>query len=240
MLNDLPAQAKSLFNIDINASQLAAFERYTEILLDWNQRINLTSITDPDDVRVKHFLDSLSLLILPHLPEKAQVIDVGTGAGLPGLVLQIMRPEWEVTLLDATGKKVKFMQQVIEQLDLQNTTAVQIRAENAGQDRKHRERYDLVIARAVARLPVLVEYLLPLCLPGGLCVAMKGDTAQQEVQDANYALQMLGGWFEGLTPIELPGIEQMHYLVSIRKIEKTPPDYPRRPGIPSKSPLMPG
>jgi len=236
-MTDLATQAHTLWGLELPPESPALFDAYAALLLEWNQKFNLTSITDPEGVRVKHFLDSLSLLTLPNLPEKPHVIDVGAGAGLPGLALQIARPAWRVTLNDATGKKVNFIQQVIQTLGLGNAAAFQMRAEDAGQHADHREKYDLVLARALARLPILVEYLLPLCRLGGLVVAMKGETAPTELKDANYAIQELGGMFEGLHTIILPNVEIPHYLVCIRKVEATPKAYPRRAGLPTQSPL---
>jgi 16S rRNA (guanine527-N7)-methyltransferase len=235
---DLKEQAKTLFKLDLSDEMLRAFDLYTAQLIEWNQRFNLTSITDPEEIQIKHFLDSLSLLTLPNLPEKAQVIDVGTGAGLPGIVLKIVHPRWRVTLIDATAKKIKFLNHVIKTLGFDHTTAQQIRAEDAGQNKRYREQYDLVVARAVARLPTLVEYLLPLCRMGGLCVAMKGDTAQTEMEDAAFALKILGGQLEPLPTISLPTLDQFRYLIPIRKVAPTPSQYPRRAGIPSQKPLL--
>lgn len=238
MTATLAALAQTHFNIELSAEMSATFDRYAAELLDWNTRLNLTSITDPYEVRIKHFLDALSLLSLPDLPAEAKVIDVGTGAGLPGLALGIVRPGWQITLMDATGKKVDFLSHVIQTLQLPNVRAIKMRAEEAGQHAQHRAQYDLVVARAVARLPILLEYLLPLGKVGGLCIAMKGETAQAERDDSTYALQVLGGEVTTIHPIKLPEVENTHYLVTIRKTKKTPAEYPRRSGLPSKNPLV--
>ena len=240
MTETLQALAKTHFDLTLSDAAAAAFDTYAAELITWSERINLTSITEPGEVRIKHFLDSLSVLTLPDLPENAQVIDVGTGAGLPGMALGIVRPNWQVTLLEATGKKVDFLNHVIQTLQLSNVSAVKMRAEEAGQHAQLRSKFDLVLARAVARLPVLAEYLLPLGKVGGLCIAMKGETAHSEGDDAAYALQVLGGEVTTIQPVELPGIEQKHYLVCIRKTKKTPGEYPRRTGVPAKSPLLRG
>ena len=233
----LGALAKTHFDLDLSAQQVTAFETYAALLVEWNQRMNLTSITEPDAIRVKHFLDSLSIFHIPDLPERLRFIDVGTGAGLPGIALKIVRPAWRGVLIDSTGKKVDFLNHVIEALGLDGIRAEQLRAEEAGQRKDLRERFDLVMARAVARMPVLAEYLLPLCRVSGLCIAMKGDTAQTETDDATKAIQMLGGEVENLIPVMLPEVEQTHYLVCIRKIAPTPKTYPRRVGVPAKNPL---
>ena len=229
--------AKTHFDLDLSPEALAAFDAYADLLIEWNQRMNLTSIIEPDAIRVKHFLDSLSLLQV--LPERGRFIDVGTGAGLPGIALKIVRPTWRGVLIDSTGKKVDFLNHVIAALGLEGIRAEQLRAEDAGQRKDLRERFDFVTARAVARMPTLAEYLLPLCSVGGLCVAMKGETAQTESEDASLAIQTLGGALEDLIPVQLPDVEQTHYLVCMRKVSPTPKNYPRRVGVPAKNPMQP-
>ena len=215
----------------------AGFDLLESTLLEWNTRVNLTAITDPQEVRLRHFLDSLSLL--PCLGETSgkHLIDVGTGAGFPGLPLAMARPDLQVTLLEATGKKLAFIDEMARMLKLKNARTLHARAEEAGQMPGERERYEYVTARAVARLPVLAEYLLPLARVGGLCIAMKGETATQEAQDARRALAMLGGSLRSIEEVELPGVEGRHYLVLIDKVRPTPAEYPRRPGLPNRSPL---
>lgn len=237
MSNNLSQLAKTHLNLDLSEAMIAQFQRYTDEIIAWNARFNLTSITDPTEIQIKHFLDSLSVLTLADLPDQARVIDVGSGAGLPGLALKIVRPSWHMTLLEATGKKVDFLNHMISTLDLKGITAVKMRAEEAGVDAHHREKYDLVVARAVARLPVLLEYLLPLCKIGGLCIAMKGESAHEEAAESKYAIQALGGKLDHIELAPLP--EMQHFLICIRKANKTPPEFPRRPGIPAKKPLSP-
>lgn len=230
--------AESQFGLSLTSDQVAAFEHYAALLIEWNQRFNLTSITAPEDIRTKHFLDSLSLLTVPNLPETLRMMDVGSGAGLPGLALAIVRPQWDITLLEATGKKVNFLTHVIQQLGLKNVHALQGRAEDVGQDPDFRESYDWVVARAVARLPVLVEYLLPLCKVGGVCASMKGETAQTEAVDADFALSKLGGQLRELREIRLPEVDGAHYIILMDKVRATPSEYPRRAGLPAKQPLI--
>lgn len=233
----LKESAKIHFNLELLDETAARFDAYAALITEWNERINLTNITDPQEIQIKHFLDSLSVLTLPHLPEKATVIDVGTGAGVPGLPLKLVRPQWEITLMDSTRKKIDFLNLVIENLKLTGIRAIQMRAEEAGQDIHHREKYDIVMARSVARMPALAEYLLPLCKVGGLCIAMKGETVYAELEDAKFAFQILGGELETVTEIHLPGVEHTHYLASIRKSKRTPKKYPRRAGVPARYPL---
>lgn len=234
---NLTELAQAHFKIEISDQAAQQFESYANLISEWNERINLTNITDPTGIRVKHFLDSLSVLTLPNLPEKANVVDVGTGAGVPGVPLKIACPEWHVTLMDATRKKVDFLNMVIETLELPHLQAVQARAEEAGQAPQHREKYDMVIARSVARMPTLAEYLLPLCKVGGLCIAMKGETVYTELEDAKFALQTLGGAVENVQEIQLPNVEHKHYLACIRKTKRTAKKFPRRTGLPTKMPL---
>jgi 16S rRNA (guanine527-N7)-methyltransferase len=233
----LPQAARDLLGIDLTTEQQRAFEKYAHELIDWNERINLTAITEPLAIEMRHFLDSLSVLrAIPIQPGK-RVIDVGTGAGFPGVPLRIVCSDMRLTLLESTGKKTAFLEHIVSELNLTNTRIVNARAEDAGQDPEHREKYDLVLARAVAHMPILVEYLLPLCKVGGYCVALKGESAATEIGVAETALRLLGGRFVQLTPIELPHVAETHYLVVIEKVAATPHLYPRKPGIPSKKPL---
>jgi 16S rRNA (guanine527-N7)-methyltransferase len=235
---DLQAQAQALFGLTLTPQQVRQFDLLLAELLEWNTRMNLTAITEPQAMQVRHFLDSLSVLpALTDLPAKPYLIDVGTGAGFPGLPLAMLLPHARVTLLDSTKKKLTFVQHAIDALGLQNAHIVHQRAEDAGRDDGQRAKYDVAIARAVARLPSLLEYLLPLTKTGGLCIAMKGSSAQQEADDASAALKLLGGAIEALTPVHLPDVADVHYLVQVRKTHKTPRTYPRRAGLPTKEPL---
>ncbi len=203
----LPQAARELLGLELTAEQQQAFERYAQELLAWNEsRVNLTAITDPLAIEMRHFLDSLSILrtgaLLPH----AKVIDVGAGAGFPGLPLRIVCTGIQLTLLEATGKKTTFLEHMLQYLNLGNVKIVNARAEDAGQDLTHREQYDLVLARAVAHMPILVEYLLPLCRVGGRCIALKGESAAAEVGVAEHALKLLGGRLVQLMPVELPHV----------------------------------
>lgn len=229
--------ARELLGLDLTTDQQRAFEQYAELLTDWNERVNLTAITEPLAIEMRHFLDSLAVLKAVHLPPGTRVIDVGTGAGFPGLPLRIVCPTLHMTLLEATGKKTVFLQKTVESLALSNVEVVNLRAEEAGQLALYREQYDLVLARAVARMPVLAEYLLPLCKVGGRCVALKGESAAAEVHAAEHALRLLGGRLSQLVKVELPHVTETHYLVVLEKVSATPPHYPRKPGTPAKKPL---
>ncbi len=239
--------------LNLTDEHLRAFQVYYEELVAWNARFNLTAITEYEQVQVRHFLDSLSCVralvgteyLSPAAPRRASLrlahpltcIDVGSGAGFPGLPLKIILPRLRLTLLEATGKKVTFLEHIVERLGLEEVTVIKGRAEELGQMGEHRERYELVLARAVAELPALVEYLLPLCRLGGLCVAQKGLGAQAEVASAQTALAILGGSLRRLIPVELTGLAEARHLVILEKIARTPEKYPRRPGVPTKHPL---
>jgi len=230
--------------LTITEKQLAQFKVLYELLVEWNQKFNLTAITELDQVQIRHFLDSLSCLLAfqqykPGQEGLLSCIDIGSGAGFPGLPLKIYCPRLKMLLLEATGKKVGFLQHTIARLGLQHITAMKGRAEEMGQDPAHRELYDVVLARAVADLSILVEYMLPFCRLGGLVIAQKGVSAQEETRAAEYAISVLGGRVRKVMPIELVGLAEVRYLVLIEKVARTPPLYPRRPGMPSKRPLRP-
>ncbi len=232
------AQAAALLGFDLTADAQAQFARYADELIAWNQHTNLTAITALAEVEVRHFLDSLTIARVADLHDGTRVIDVGSGAGFPGLPLAIVYPHIHLALLESTGKKIAFLDHVIATLGLTNVVTVNARAEDAGQLPAHRAAYDLVLARAVARLPGLLEYLLPLAKVGGRCVAMKGVTAQAEARDAAQALKVLGGRLTAVESVTLPGVDEPHYLVVVDKVAATPRDYPRKPGIPTRKPLI--
>ncbi len=235
-MDALKEGARAVVGLDLTPAQLAAFQTFAQELAEWNARFNLTAIKEPHDVQIKHFLDSLTVLkSLPVGP--LRLIDVGTGAGFPGLPLKIVRPDLKLTLVEATGKKVRFCQHVAEKLGLEGVRVVHARAEEVGQMVEHRERYDWAVARAVAEMPVLAEYLLPLVVRGGGFVAQKSKDAPAEVHAAEGALRKLGGTLERLIEVELPGVVDPRYLVVVRKTAATPRTYPRRPGLPAKQPI---
>ncbi len=222
--------------LHFTARQLEQFTLYYELLIRTNAVMNLTAITEPAEVAVKHVIDSLLAYDEKIFPGKS-LADGGSGAGFPGLPLKIYCPSLRVVLLDASQKRLRFLEQVIEALRLEETACEHLRAEEAGRDGRFREAFDLVTARAVARLNVLLEYCLPLVRQGGLFIALKGGRAQAELEESAAALRLLGGTLDSLVPVKLPGLEDGRALVRIRKSRATPARYPRRAGIPEKNPL---
>ena len=226
-----------LCGMHLTSQQVESLQIYAQELETWNRIHNLTAIRGPEQVRVKHFLDSLSACLALRGTPMKRVIDVGTGAGFPGLPLKILYPQMHLTLVESVGKKTAFCQHLIDRLELTGVDVIHLRAETLGQMREHREQYDWAIARAVAMMPILLEYLLPLVRVGGSALAMKGENGPAESHAAEPAAQLLGGRLRQLTPLTLPGVVETRYLVVIDKVAATPEKYPRRVGIPSKRPL---
>lgn len=221
--------------IEIDETAAKRLDRYAEMLVEWNEKINLTAITDPEGVVIKHFLDCALLLCHADLPEGARVIDVGTGAGFPGMVLKILRPDIKLTLLDGLNKRLIFLGEVLRELGLDAET-VHLRAEEAGKKAEFRESFDLVTARAVAELRTLYEYCLPLVKIGGIFVAMKGPSAEEEFKNAKKAKGILGGGEAVIKTETLTGEETRTFVIT-KKISQTPPKYPRISAKISKQPL---
>lgn len=236
-MDKLAEYADSLLGLSLSSGQLKLFQRLTELLLDWNRRMNLTAITDPADIVIKHYLDALTVVtVVPQL-EDLKLIDVGTGAGFPGLALAIACPGLSVTLLDSTAKKLRFIANAGQELGLSNTRTLHARAEDAGRHPEHRASYDIVTARAVARMPALMEYSLPLAKLEGQVIAMAGSKAYQDTNSAAKAINLLGGELFSIEKINLPTLDNPRYLVVIDKIKKTPKQYPRSAGIPTREPI---
>lgn len=240
-LTVLETGARAL-GVALDGTQLDQFRQYGELLLDWNERMNLTAITDPAQVQALHFLDALSLVPAIRAWCRAAgyddptLIDIGSGAGLPGIPLKIALPRLRVTLLDATGKRVRFLQQAIDDIGLRGIGAVQGRAEELARDAEWREWFDLVTARAVARLPTLLEWCLPFARAGGLLLAPKAGNLAEEIAQGQRAAATLGGRLREAQPVALPELPG-RVVVPIDKTAPTPPHYPRGGGLPSKQPL---
>ena len=222
-------------DIEFNDKQLNQFYDYMNLLLDWNEKINLTAITEPEEVILKHFIDSLT--INKYIENNKTIADVGTGAGFPGIPLKIYRPDLNVVLVDSLNKRINFLNEVICKLDLKGISAVHSRIEDFGKDKKHRENYDYVTARAVANLTTLSEYLIPISKINGKCICMKGDEIEEELDNSKAAINILGGKIDKVDYFELPNSDISRNVIIIEKIKNTPNKYPRKAGMPSKEPL---
>lgn len=227
------------FHIDINEDKLCQFSEYYELLTEWNSYMNLTAITDFNEVLKKHFVDSISLVrALPDICEKEyRLLDVGTGAGFPGIPLKIVFPNLRVTLLDSLNKRVSFLNEVICKLQLSNMEALHGRAEDYAKMKEYRESFDICVSRAVAKLSTLSEYCIPFVKTGGYFVSYKSDKITEEFENAGNAIKMLGGKYEGQVEFYLPGSDIYRNLLLIKKEAPTKSKYPRRAGLPSKEPL---
>ena len=225
--------------LQLNAKQLEQFRLYYQELIDWNQRVNLTKITDYEEVQIKHFLDSLTVtLAWPSCNTDLRLIDIGTGAGMPGLPLKILFPEIRLVLLEATAKKATFLHHLKDKLELYNTEIVVGRAEEIAHLAQYREQFDLVLSRGVAPLPTLVELTLPFCTIGGSFIAQKKGAIDLEISQAARAISRLGGRLREVKGVDLEEFTDERQLIIIDKISPTPQQYPRRPGVPSKRPIF--
>lgn len=236
-MDRLAQNAQELFHVQLSPRVVTALSIYERELIDWNSKFNLTAVRDPAAIRTKHFLDSFSCVLAWGAQPPRRLVDVGTGAGFPGIPLRILYPGLKLTLVESVGKKAMFCEHVVRLLGLDGVEVVKARAEDIGCDPAHRERYDWAVARAVANLPVLSEYLLPLVRIGGSALAMKGESGPAEAQSAERALKLLGGKLKQVVPVSLPGIVDERYLILIDKTAATPPRYPRKAGMPMKHPL---
>lgn len=214
--------------IPLSEEQIAQFAVYNEMLLDWNTRMNLTALTSPNDVAVKHIIDSLTAYDAPLFDAAEALIDMGTGAGLPGLPLAVYAPHIRVTLMDALQKRVRFLTEVTRAMGLTNTRCIHARAEEAARQKEHRAHYDIAVSRAVARMPVLLEYTLPFVRVGGSVLALKGRAYAEEAEEGKHAAQILGGGAIASSPVQLPGLDDVRAILSVVKERPTPKAYPRR------------
>jgi 16S rRNA (guanine527-N7)-methyltransferase len=234
------AEGAAALGIKLGAYEIEQFDTYYRELLDWNSRINLTAITDLKDVQVKHFLDSLTVIKALSREKKviSRFIDVGTGAGFPGIPLKIAFPDIKMVLLEATAKKVSFLKHIINQLGMTGIDVITGRAEEIAQKSEYREQFDAVLSRAVAPLQVLAELTLPFCAIGGSVIAQKKGDIQLELEQSGRAINVLGGSLLSVESIQMEGLDDNRCLVVIDKIASTPLKYPRRPGMPEKRPII--
>lgn len=219
----------------LSNEQINQFEKYRELLLEWNKKINLTTIIDKDEIALKHFIDSLT--IIKYIREEDKVIDIGTGAGFPGIPIKIYYDNLDITLVDSLNKRLIFLNDVIKKLKLKNVITIHSRTEELARNKDYREKYDIAVSRAVANLSTLIEYLIPYIKVGGKCICMKGPNIIEEINLAKNALKELGGEIEKIDNLKLPDSNIERNLIIIKKIRNTNIKYPRKAGIPSKNPL---
>ena len=231
---------KMIINVDklgitLSEIQLKQFYKYMNLLIEWNKKINLTAIIEPDEIILKHFVDSLT--ISKYISDGTKVVDVGTGAGFPGIPLKIYRKDLEITLLDSLQKRINFLNEVIKELELEKIITVHSRVEDFGKDKNYREKFDIATSRAVANLAALSEYLLPLVKVEGKVISMKGSLIEEELENSKNAIKILGGKIEKVDEFDLPNSDIGRNIVLISKVKETPNKYPRKAGEPSKKPL---
>ena len=236
-MESLAREAQNLFGLHLSTRQLTMLSAYERELMLWNDKYNLTAIRDVEGIRTKHFLDSFSCALAWKSTPPRSLIDVGTGAGFPGLPLKILYPRMKLALVDSVGKKTNFCRHMVETLSLDSVEVIQARAEDLGRQTKYREQFEWAVARAVAGLSVLAEYLLPLVQVGGTVLAQKGESGPAEAQAAERALRLLGGSLRQVLPVDLPGVADQRYLIIMDKVSASPPKYPRQAGTPAKNPL---
>jgi len=236
-MDQLIKNAQELFHVNLSGRHIMSLITYERELLEWNQKFNLTAIRDAEAIRTKHFLDSFSCVRAWGANPPHHLVDVGTGAGFPGLPLKILYPQLKLTLVESVGKKAMFCQHIVRVLGLDGVNVVNARAEDLGHLPEHREKYDWAVARAVAKMDILAEYLLPFVKAGGTMLAQKGESGPAEAQSAEKAMKLLGGKLQQILPVNLPGVADDRFLVLVHKSAATPPKYPRKAGMAAKQPL---
>ena len=222
-------------DIILSDEQVNKFYKYMSLLIEWNEKINLTAITEPKDIILKHFIDSMT--ISKYIKDSDRIIDVGTGAGFPGIPIKIIKERNEIVLLDSLNKRISFLNEVIKELGLNNINCIHSRAEEAGRNKNFREKFDISTSRAVANMSVLSEYLIPFTKMGGKVIFMKGSEIEQELEDSKNAIKLLGGKINKIDNFYLPNSDMQRNVILIDKIEKTNSKYPRKPGMPAKEPI---
>lgn len=233
--NEEMLEKSSVLGVRFSVEQIDEFYKYMNLLIEWNEKMNLTAIIEPSEIILKHFIDSIT--ILKEIKDQEMVVDVGTGAGFPGIPLSIMNPTLKITLVDSLNKRLIFLQEVINELNLKNVELVHARAEEFGQNNKFREKFDIATSRAVANLSTLSEYLLPLVKINGKVISMKASNAKEEIKDAQKAIEILGGEIKSIDEFNLPQSDIGRTIIVINKNKMTPKKYPRKAGTPAKDPI---
>lgn len=229
------SKKSKILGVRFSVEQIEQFYKYMNLLIEWNEKMNLTAITEPKEIILKHFIDSIT--ILKYIDDNSKLVDVGTGAGFPGVPLSIMNPTLKITLVDSLNKRLIFLQEVVKELNLKNIEIVHARAEEFGQNKNYREKFDIATSRAVANLATLSEYLVPLVKIGGKIISMKASNAKEEINDAQKAIEVLGGKIEKIEEFDLPESDIGRTIIIIDKNKCTPAIYPRKAGTPAKEPM---
>src|SRR6056297_811845 len=224
-------------NIQYDEKTINNFEKYKNLIIEWNKKINITSIDSEEEIYLKHFIDSVIIKKYVIIKKGAKTIDIGTGGGFPGIPLKLVDNNMEITLLDSLNKRIKFLEEVVKELDLEDVECIHARAEELGKNKKYREKYDYGFSRAVASLNVLLEYVLPFVKKGGLFIAFKGSNFKDEIQESKNALNILGGEIIDIKEYSLPETDISRSMIVVKKIKDIPKKYPRKPGTPNKKPL---
>lgn len=229
------SKKSKILGVRFSVEQIEQFYKYMNLLIEWNEKMNLTAITEPKEIILKHFIDSIT--ILKYIDDNSKLVDVGTGAGFPGVPLSIMNPTLKITLVDSLNKRLIFLQEVVKELNLKNIEIVHARAEEFGQNKNYREKFDIATSRAVANLATLSEYLVSLVKIGGKIISMKASNAKEEINDAQKAIEVLGGKIEKIEEFDLPESDIGRTIIIIDKNKCTPAIYPRKAGTPAKEPI---
>ena len=229
------SKKSKILGVRFSVEQIEQFYKYMNLLIEWNEKMNLTAITEPKEIILKHFIDSIT--ILKYIDDNSKLVDVGTGAGFPGVPLSIMNPTLKITLVDSLNKRLIFLQEVVKDLNLKNIEIVHARAEEFGQNKNYREKFDIATSRAVANLATLSEYIVPLVKIGGKIISMKASNAKEEINDAQKAIEVLGGKIEKIEEFDLPESDIGRTIIIIDKNKCTPAIYPRKAGTPAKEPI---
>lgn len=231
------AQGLSAMGYESPETMTEKFLKFRSMLLEWNEKINLTAITDDEGIIYKHFLDSITCLEAPIDFGGKRILDLGTGAGFPGIPMKIVRPDLKITLMDSLNKRVHYLKEVCKVLELDGVSCLHARAEEAARQKDMREQFDIVVSRAVANMSTLSEYCLPFVKVGGYFIAQKTEEAVEEIKAAQKAIRLLGGELLQIIPVQVPETDLKHNLVVIKKVKATPPAYPRKAGTPAKKPI---